>query len=72
MVWNSLGTIRFDINGEAHNDKFGYSVSMNANGNRVAIGAKIMMVMVLILVMLGYMNGQYIMGTIRTRYYCSL
>ena len=34
--WTQLGT---DIDGEAENDRSGYSVSMNAAGTRVAIGA---------------------------------
>ena len=34
--WIQLGQ---DINGEASGDQSGYSVSLNANGNRVAIGA---------------------------------
>ena len=29
-----------DIDGKSHTDKFGYSVSLNAYGNRVAIGGK--------------------------------
>ena len=34
--WVQLG---FDIDGESHGDKSGWSVSMNDSGNRVAIGA---------------------------------
>ena len=34
-----------DIDGEAASDNSGYSVSMNAAGDRVAIGALIMMEM---------------------------
>ncbi|SVB87224.1 uncharacterized protein METZ01_LOCUS240078, partial [marine metagenome] len=34
--WNKLGS---DIDGEAAGDNFGYSVSMNSDGDRVAIGA---------------------------------
>ena len=35
-AWTQLGA---DIDGEAAGDKSGYSVSINANGDRVAIGA---------------------------------
>ena len=35
--WTKLGN---DIDGEASNDNFGYSVSMNSDGDRVAIGAR--------------------------------
>ena len=34
--WKQLGT---DIDGEALTDQSGYSVSLSADGNRVAIGA---------------------------------
>ena len=34
--WSQLGS---DIDGEAAGDNFGYSVSMNSDGDRVAIGA---------------------------------
>jgi len=34
--WTQLGS---DIDGEAANDRSGYSVSMNSDGDRVAIGA---------------------------------
>jgi len=34
--WVQLG---ININGEAQDDRFGYSISLNAQGNRVAIGA---------------------------------
>ena len=36
-AWTQLGT---DIDGEAANDQSGYSVSMNAAGDRLAIGAR--------------------------------
>ncbi len=36
IVWNKIGQ---DIYGEAAGDQSGYSVSMNASGDRVAIGA---------------------------------
>ena len=35
--WNQLGG---DINGEAANDNFGTFVSMNSDGNTVAVGAR--------------------------------
>ena len=35
-TWNQLGQ---DIDGEAHSDDFGYSVSLSSDGNRVLIGA---------------------------------
>ena len=40
--WTQLGA---DIDGEAAGDQSGYSVSMNAAGDRVAIGALAMMVL---------------------------
>ena len=36
-AWTQLGA---DINGEAFSDAFGWSVSLNATGDRVAIGAR--------------------------------
>ena len=42
--WSQLGS---DIDGEAVSDQSGISVSMNSDGDRVAIGADIMMVLVL-------------------------
>ena len=36
--WNQLGG---DINGEAANDNFGTFVSMNSDGNTVAVGARL-------------------------------
>ena len=36
-TWTQVGT---DIDGEAANDNLGYSVSMSADGTRVAIGAR--------------------------------
>jgi len=36
MAWTQLGA---DINGEAAGDQSGFSVSLNATGDRVAIGA---------------------------------
>ena len=38
LTWNKLGQ---DIDGEAASDGFGYSVSMNSVGDRVAIGARL-------------------------------
>ena len=55
VSWVQLGA---DIDGEAASDQSGYSVSLSADGSRVAIGAYlIMMAMEVILVTRGCMNG---------------
>ena len=52
--WVQLGA---DIDGEAAGDQSGYSVSLSADGSRVAIGAIAMMAMEVIRVTRGCMNG---------------
>ncbi len=37
VSWNQLGQ---DVDGEADNDASGYSVSLNSDGNRIAVGAR--------------------------------
>ena len=45
MEWNCLDQLGADIDGEAAYDYSGWSVSMNAAGDRLAIGTVIMRIM---------------------------
>ena len=38
-TWQQMGGSGNDINGDDHLDRFGWSVSLSANGNRLAVGA---------------------------------
>ena len=58
-VWTQMGS---DISGENENDRFGSSLSLNTDGNILAIGAQEMMATEMTQVKLEFISGRQILG----------